>query len=393
MTEEYIRKLFDNNKEILFLPVEVSSGNEVYPTLFALWQKYIDFLNHTPELLDCVSEAEFQINHLKTCIESYFSGNFYVADEAIRAILTRIAQRNNSSIITNLFDLYIDNESHQWFRVRQGSTAANFKRKDMKHVPYSLREKVGNTRYSISGIPCLYLGNSIYVCYCENGKSDINQTWVSRYAPRRSIKILNLSTTAFELANATIFIKGLSNESSKESKYNSIVKEYFSNWVLQSACSIHVRRNNSPAFKEEYILPQRIMMMLPNFNLDAIMYFTVQDKGSYVSPLSWISKNLAIPAFDSIEKNYSNKIQSMFAISDPINLGVYIYSKNENKQRCYPKNTNSARTSEPITINEIFTSYSQSLYYRAEIELMKLEYWNVSDRALIENVLPLNIQK
>ena len=105
MTEEYIRNLFNSNKEILFLPVEVSSGNEVYPTLFALWQEYIKFLKHIPELSDCVSEAEFQINNLKTCIESYFSGNFYAADEAIKAILIRINRRKNSSIITNLFDL------------------------------------------------------------------------------------------------------------------------------------------------------------------------------------------------------------------------------------------------------------------------------------------------
>ena len=157
MTGEYIQKLFNDNKEILFLPVEVHSGNKVYLTLFALWQEYIKFLKRTPEFSDCIAEAEFQIEQLKKCVDSYFTGNFYAADEAIKTILTRIAQRENSSIITNLFDLYIDNESHQWFRARQGVATENFKRKDMKHVPYSLREKVGNTRYSISGIPCLYL--------------------------------------------------------------------------------------------------------------------------------------------------------------------------------------------------------------------------------------------
>ena len=389
MTEEYIRNLFNSNKEILFLPVEVSSGNEVYPTLFAIWQEYIKFLKHTSELSDCVSEAEFQINHLKTCIESYFSGNFYAADEAMKAILIRIAQHKNSSIITNLFDLYIDNESHQWFRARQGASTANFKRKDMKHVPYSLREKVGNTRYSISGIPCLYLGNSIYVCYRETEKQNEEQIWVSRYAPRQSVRVLNLSTTAFELVNATTFIKGLTNNSFSEDKYRSIIKEYFSNWILQSACSVHVKREEEVPFKEEYIIPQRLMCMIKMFGIDGIMYFTVRDRDSFVSHLSWISKNIAIPAFDSIKGTYSEKIDQMFTMSEPLCFEDFKNGCAGTLKECFPPNPNWARTNEPVIINGKCTRYICTDYYRAEIELMQPEYWEENDREIIQKIFPL----
>ena len=389
MTEEYIRNLFNSNKEILFLPVEVSSGNEVYPTLFALWQEYIKFLTHTPELSDCVSEAEFQINHLKTCVESYFSGDFYAADEAIKAILTRIAQRDNSSIITNLFDLYIDNESHQWFRARQGAATANFKRKDMKHVPYSLREKVGNTRYSISGIPCLYLGNSIYVCCCEAQKSGGEQIWISRYVPRQSVRILNLSTTAFELVNATTFIKGLTNNSFTDDKYTSIVKEYFSNWILQSACSVYVKREAEVPFKEEYIIPQRLMCMIKQFGIDGIMYFTVRDRGSFISHLCWISKNIAMPAFDTINSAHSEKIDHLFMMSEPLYLEDFKNGHAGTGKKCSPTHTNWARTNEPVIINGEFTKYNCTDYYRAEVELMQPEYWEESDRDIIQKVFPL----
>ena len=389
MTEEYIRNLFNSNKEILFLPVEVSSGNEVYPTLFALWQEYIKFLKHTPELSDCVSEAEFQINNLKTCIESYFSGNFYAADEAIKAILIRINRRKNSSISTNLFDLYIDNESHQCFRARQGASTANFKRKDMKHVPYSLREKVGNTRYSISGIPCLYLGNSIYVCYCEAGKPNKEQIWVCRYVPRKSLRVLNLSTTAFELVNSTTFIKGLANNSFTEDKYKSIVKEYFSNWILQSACSVHVKREKEVPFKEEYIIPQRLMCMIKQFGIDGIMYFTVRDRGSFVSHLSWISKNIAIPAFDSINEAYSKKIDQMFMMSEPLCFEDFKNGCAGTLKECSPLNPNWARTNEPVIINGECTRYSCTDYYRAEIELMQSEYWEENDREIIQKIFPV----
>ena len=389
MTEEYIRDLFNNNKEILFLPVEVSSGNKVYPTLFALWQEYIKFLKRTPELSDCISEAEFQIEQLKKSIDSYFTGNFYNADEAIKTILTRIAQRENSSIITNLFDLYIDNESHQWFRARQGASTDNFMRNDMKHVPYSLREKVGNTRYSISGIPCLYLGNSIYVCCCEAQKSGGEQIWISRYAPRQSVRILNLSTTAFELVNATTFIKGLTNNSFTDDKYTSIVKEYFSNWILQSACSVYVKREAEVPFKEEYIIPQRLMCMIKQFGIDGIMYFTVRDRGSFISHLCWISKNIAIPAFDTIDNTHSEKINHLFMMSEPLYFEDFVNGCVGTCKDCSPPNTNLARTNEPVIINGEFTKYNCTDYYKAEVELMQPEYWKESDRDIIQKVLPL----
>lgn len=389
MTEEYIQNLFNDNKEILFLPVEVSSGNKVYPTLFALWQEYIKFLKRTPELSDCISEAEFQIEQLKKCVDSYFTGNFYAADKAIKTILTRISQSENSSIITNLFDLYIDNESHQWFRARQGASTDNFMRNDMKHVPYSLREKVGNTRYSISGIPCLYLGNSIYACYREIKKPIDDQMWINRYVPQQPIRLLNLSITAFELVNATVFIRGLTNNSFTEEKYDNFIKEFFANWVLQSACSVYVNRTSIPSFNEEYIIPQRLMIMLKKYNLDGIMYFTAQDKGSYISPLSWISKNIAIPAFDSIFDTYSKKIDSMFILSNPLNIAEFKSNRAGTGKECSPYNTNRARTSEPVIINEKDTCYSHTQYYRAEVELMQPEYWEESDRDIIQKVFPL----
>lgn len=389
MTEEYIRNLFNDNKEILFLPVEVSSGNKVYPTLFALWQEYIKFLKRTPKLSDCISEAEFQIEQLKKCVDSYFTGNFYAADKAIKTILTRISQRENSSIITNLFDLYIDNESHQWFRARQGASTDNFMRNDMKHVPYSLREKVGNTRYSISGIPCLYLGNSIYACYREIKKPIDDQMWINRYVPQQPIRLLNLSITAFELVNATVFIRGLTNNSFTEEKYDNFIKEFFANWVLQSACSVYVNRTSIPSFNEEYIIPQCLMIMLKKYNLDGIMYFTAQDKGSYISPLSWISKNIAIPAFDSIFDTYSKKIDSMFILSNPLNIAEFKSNRAGTGKECSPYNTNRARTSEPVIINEKDTCYSHTQYYRAEVELMQPEYWEESDRDIIQKVFPL----
>lgn len=389
MQEQDIQQFFNAHKDILFLPVEIESGDAVYNSLFSRWSKYIELLKSTPELSDCVSEAEFQTEQLKICIESYYSGDFVVADEAVKSVLDNIIKHNDSHIITNLTDLYIDSESHQWFRARQGNISKNFQRKDMKHVPYTLREKVSNTRYSISGIPCLYLGNSIYACYRETKKPTDDQMWVSRYVPLQPIRLLNLSTTAFELVNATTFIKGFTNNSFTEEKYDNFIKEFFVNWILQSACSVHVNRTSTPSFNEEYIIPQRLMIMLKNYNLDGIMYFTVQDKRSYISPLSWISKNIAIPALDSISDSYSKKIDRMFILSNPLNIAEFKNNRAGTGKVCSPPNPNLGRTNEPVIINEKGTCYSHTQYYRAEIELMQPEYWEEAERETIQKIFPL----
>ena len=47
--------------------------------------------------------------------------------------------------------------------------AKAFKAKDMLHLPLSMRRKTGNYRFSIPGIPSLYLGNSSCAYWIELG--------------------------------------------------------------------------------------------------------------------------------------------------------------------------------------------------------------------------------
>ena len=131
------------------------------------------------------------------------------------------------------------------------------------------------------------------------------------------------------------------------------------------------------------------MIMLKNYNLDGIMYFTVQDKRSYISPLSWISKNIAIPALDSISDSYSKKIDRMFILSNPLNIAEFKNNRAGTGKVCSPPNPNLGRTNEPVIINEKGTCYSHTQYYRAEIELMQPEYWEEAERETIQKIFPL----
>lgn len=63
---------------------------------------------------------------------------------------------------------------------------------EMFHVPIIMRRQVSTERFSIPGYPCLYLGNSIYVCWEEMGRPVMNTCWCSRVKPREAFQVLDL---------------------------------------------------------------------------------------------------------------------------------------------------------------------------------------------------------
>ncbi|EKY1899196.1 hypothetical protein OM371_004703, partial [Salmonella enterica subsp. enterica serovar Lille] len=65
----------------------------------------------------------------------------------------------------------ICNESKPLFRVRKSDSSIK-DRKEMFHIPFSMRHLVNAQRYSVAGLPCLYLGSSLYVCWLEMDKPD-----------------------------------------------------------------------------------------------------------------------------------------------------------------------------------------------------------------------------
>jgi hypothetical protein len=52
------------------------------------------------------------------------------------------------------------------YRVRR-QVAPPLTREEMFHVPFELRHKIAPQRYSIPGLPSLYLGGSLYTCWVE----------------------------------------------------------------------------------------------------------------------------------------------------------------------------------------------------------------------------------
>lgn len=60
----------------------------------------------------------------------------------------------------------ISTSRNKWFRIRKKEDQT-FSRKDLFHVPFDKRNKVGTYRFSIPGYPALYLGSTLYCSWLE----------------------------------------------------------------------------------------------------------------------------------------------------------------------------------------------------------------------------------
>ena len=66
---------------------------------------------------------------------------------------------------------------------------------EMSHIPFQFNHKVGNERYSMSGFPSLYLGSSVYVCWEEMRRPDIDYANFALFKTTTEIKVIDLSNS------------------------------------------------------------------------------------------------------------------------------------------------------------------------------------------------------
>lgn len=366
ITNEKLWDFFTVNKDTLMLPIEVEKGSDVFTTLYNRWIKYYELVKKTEWLSDSLPTIKSYGSLIKRAINFYFSGDLLKASNSIKTLLKHLI--NNKSIC-NLEDLYIDSEILHWFRART-SNYTPLTSKDMKHIPFDMRSVITNQRYSINGIPCLYLGSSAFVCWEELNRPTPDTLWVNRYMQNQAynsvFKVLNLSTTTYMLCDFETNI-------GKKFDRPQFIKDFFEMWILQSACSIVVKEQNR-SFIAEYVIPQLVMQNIKNVGIDGVLYFSVKMRNAYNTPCGWIARNLAIPAFDFDKKNirlYSSTIDNMFAMSEPINVGMFNSGIISPSLLTIDPNLNFARTNACVYISdEIWNVYRETIFCRVEVELL-----------------------
>lgn len=176
---------------------------------------------------ETISEIKYNLKLITKACKSYLSGNTKISLNYAVKILDRIEER--------IVEVSVNMDL---FRARETSLYHSLNRKEIFHIPYNKRFLVGNQRYSISGIPCLYLGESTYICWEELGRPNPYTCNFVGVRNQRALKLLDMT---------------IPHQSSPEPKMIPVIP------IILSCC-LYSRKNR--VFKQEYILPQLIMQAI-----------------------------------------------------------------------------------------------------------------------------------
>lgn len=281
--------------------------------------------------------------------KDYENGNLTAALNGMKGLLTRPKAFPKCEY---------SRDSGLLFRIR-GAEKDKYQiygRKDMFHMPFNLRNIVDNQRYNINGFPCLYLGASIYGCWEETRRPDLERMNVVayRYKKAKPLRFICLD-----------YPKTLQDVSDVKSV------------VLFLLCSHYVKKDDNK-YKFQYVFPELLLLALINlrnegkktkeWQYDGIAYLSTRFfQPSCLYPYNHENMmNYVIPVYsDGIYRaaNYSERLRKMFQLSEPMAL----FSQ-------------SVRGTRISALNPRPTGYVNSLFYQMEQELEKSKFREIDKK-------------
>lgn len=306
-------------------PIDIDEDKDYYKTLCETYEKIISIFEvHNAGIL-----VE-TIEKIKRAIHAYYSGDLMAAQSYIAEIVTPLTKKKYicSSVNKNpafkrftAFRLdskfeYFANKTVDLFRARTSKENVTWKEEDMLHIPFDKRELANSGRFSIPGLPCLYLGKSVYVCWAEMNKPTDAEFYVSLVNLEDDIKIFNLATN-IHLISGYAQSDGLDWDEYDFTE-EEFLRDHLILWLLSIATSYKVKQT-CRNFKSNYIISQLLMLCLRKNNIDGVAYFSkIIPEETVYTEYGQLSVNLAIMA--NFEEPWSKTHIGHSAICDKLNI-------------------------------------------------------------------------
>ena len=293
-------------------PLKSQSNLSYYKTLkkgLDLFEDKIIRLNANDEITSRI-QSEFEnieANNKKILqiISSYLLGKSGEAYDILENLMESNFYREKIEFLIEKDNSFTNGDSKLLrIRVSEGQLTS---REEMFHIPFSKRHLVANQRFSIAGLPCLYLGSSIYVCWLELGRKDFGKLWISGYRSQSNFKLLNL---AYDIN--TILKQLENNEIDSEQFIN-----YFCLLPLVMASSFQVKYPDAP-FHEEYIIPSLLLQWITFKNKNIVgLKYTSTKLENYESPSFGI--NYVFPPIEiTDEYDFCPNLKERFNLTNPL---------------------------------------------------------------------------
>lgn len=207
---------------------------------------------------------------------------------------------------------FFKNDSYRkgknFYRIRILNDNNHLNPESFFHIPFELRGNVSSQRFSIHGFPSLYLGTSVYICWEELNRPNINEFHTVRLKSKFTIHFLDLAPPYFE-----------------DDLYQSKYYQYLMSWPLIFLCSIRVR-NKHDVFKPEYIIPQLLLQWIrENKEIDGIRYWSThveQNSSNFKGEFY----NLVMPVKENKEIGLCKSLTRKFQATEIVSWQLYEFA-------------------------------------------------------------------
>ena len=210
-----------------------------------------------------LTEIEANSNKLLEVLQLHESGRIIEASIKAFKIFNKMKpemmQRYSGAFVREIY-----------YRIR-GSINFPLERKELFHIPATMRQLVKTERYSMPGYPCIYLASQAELCWYECGKPE-QFTIVKFDIPQEKnnyLQFIDFSEKLMPLKHS--FSCWFHNEQNKQEVRRYLLKHIYT-YPLRAACSV-VTQYPKADFKEEYIIPQLLLQWVAHDNyFDGIRY-------------------------------------------------------------------------------------------------------------------------
>lgn len=319
------------------LPIKIVYDSEYVKNLYEHFDIYYNYILHFfPENLVSLKSTKENIDLIKHGLHSYFNGRVNETYNCIKKIIVKyynspyiVAPVNENYAFRGLAPKKIRpkgfskeyDASYQkmlehelsFFKARVATEKLGII--DMLHIPFDKRNLVATQRFSIPGIPCIYLATTTYGSWLELGTPEADIFQVSAFKIPSDLRILNLCLQ-------WKFIYGIK-------KIIDVDKEFFDFleiYPLIIATSYHVSEMGR-RFKSEYIISQIVMQVCNELKIDGIAYLSKRTCDSYAYPQA---VNLAIAVPYNTEYLYWSRANEIY-ITDPVRFSDFAIIENTNQ--------------------------------------------------------------
>ena len=317
--ESYINNILDEYQIIVNESVELFDREQFIDSAYIELgrEKFIDSFNF-------LSEA------ISAAITLYLNGFPNRAFDRLRHAMSKIQYKDKSIEYLNGSTI-VGNGSYKFYRIRESDSKHSLSRSELFHVPFSQRRKIHTKRYSIPGLPSLYLSDSIYVAWEELGRPKFDQIQVARFELDKNFSILNLTT---EIYCKEVYLNTIINSPAIKLQnggtftgYDEALKAVFM-FPLILACSVKVN-NNIDVFRPEYIVPQMLLQWITSNSKFQGICYTTSHINFTNNNFEGNFRNYVIPSTER-EKDYCSKIGRMFNMTETVSAELVALNEKTN---------------------------------------------------------------